>query len=145
MGCQQSQARSAHQRDASSKLPLGIISVILAAPGRTGSYPSKVMSIARSHTEDLTPNSKRGRMDVRPALSFSDEDKVGTLQPHDDASVVTFRIRGYDVKMVLVDQGSSTEIMYLNLYKRLKLRLKDLAYYDSPLVRFDKKTIFPRG
>ena len=145
MGCQQSQARSAHQRDASSKLPLGIISVILAAPGRTGSYPSKVMSIARSHTEDLTPNSKRGRMDVRPALSFSDEDKVGTLQPHDDASVVTFRIRGYDVKMVLVDQGSNAEIMYLNLYKRFRLRLKDLAYYDSPLVRFDEKTVFPRG
>ena len=122
-----------------------MISIILAAPGRTGSYPSRVMSIAWSHTKDLTPSSKRGRMDVRPALSFSNEDKVGTLQPHDDASVVTFKIKGYDVKMVLVDQGSSAEIMYLNLYKRLKLRPKDLAYYDSPLMRFDEKTVFPRG
>ena len=42
-------------------------------------------------------------MEVRPALSFSDEDKVGTIQPHDDALVVTFRIGGYDVKSVLVD------------------------------------------
>ena len=46
---------------------------------------------------------KRGRMKVRPALSFSDEDKVGTLQLHDDALVVTLRIEGYDVKSVLVD------------------------------------------
>ena len=56
-----------------------MINVILAAPGRTGSYPSRVMSIARPHAEDLTPNSKRGRMEVRPILSFSDKDKVGTL------------------------------------------------------------------
>ena len=42
-------------------------------------------------------------MEVRPALSFSDEDKVGPIQPHDDALVVTFRIGGYDVKSVLVD------------------------------------------
>ena len=33
-------------------------------------------------------------MEVWPALSFSDEDKVGTLQPHDDALVVTLRIGG---------------------------------------------------
>ena len=42
-------------------------------------------------------------MEVRPALSFSDKDKVGTLQPHDDALVVTLRIGGNAVKRVLVD------------------------------------------
>ena len=42
-------------------------------------------------------------MVARPALSFSDEGKVGTLQPYDDALVVTLRIGGYDVKRVLVD------------------------------------------
>ncbi|XP_075670248.1 uncharacterized protein LOC142640019 [Castanea sativa] len=57
--------RLGSQRDASSKPPLGTISVILAAPRRTGSHPSK---------------------------------------PHDDALVVTLRIRGYDMKRVLVDQ-----------------------------------------
>ena len=38
--------------------------------------------------------SKRAKMEVRPALSFSDEDKVGTIQPHDDALVVTLRMGG---------------------------------------------------
>ncbi|XP_023900929.2 uncharacterized protein LOC112012780 [Quercus suber] len=36
---QGSQVESAHQRDASSRLPLGIISAILASPGRTVAYP----------------------------------------------------------------------------------------------------------
>ena len=61
------------------------------------------MFVAQSLAEDFNPESKRGRMEVRSALSFSDEDKVGTIQPHDDALVVTFRIWGYGVKRVLVD------------------------------------------
>ena len=78
-------------------------------------------------------------------LSFSDEDKVGTMQPYDDALVVTFRIEGYDVKMVLVDQGNGTEIMYTDLYKGLNLKLEDLTSYDSPLLDFDGKVVIPKG
>ena len=77
-------------------------------------------------------------------LSFSDEDKVGTIQPHDGALMVTLRIRRYDVKKVLVDQGSGAEIMYHDLYKGLNLRPEDLTAYDSPLVSFDGKIIIPR-
>ncbi|XP_075670224.1 uncharacterized protein LOC142639990 [Castanea sativa] len=140
-----SQVGSAHQRDASSRPPLGTICVLLATPGRTGSYPSRVLSIARPRAEDLIPDSKRGRMEVRPALSFSDGDKVGTFQPHDDALVVTLRIGGYNVTRVLVDQGIKAEIMNPDLYKRLTLKLEDLVSYNSPLVGFDGKTVIPRG
>ena len=87
-----SQAGLGAQRDASIRPSLGIIKVILAAPERTSSRPSKVLSIAHPFIEDLPPDLKRSRMKVRPALSFSDEDKVGTLHPHDDALVVTPRI-----------------------------------------------------
>ena len=82
-------------------------------------------------------------MEVQPALSFSDKDKVGTLQPHDDALVVTLKIEGYDVKKVLVDQGNGVEIMYPDLYKGRKLKLEDLECYDSPLVGFDGKIVIP--
>ena len=36
---------------------------------------------------------------------------MGTFQPHDDSLVVTLRIEGYDVKRVLVDQGSGAKII----------------------------------
>ncbi|XP_065629885.1 uncharacterized protein LOC136067644 [Quercus suber] len=142
---QGSQLGSAHQRDASLRPPLGKISVILAIPSRTGSYLFKVMPIARPYAEDLIPDPKRGRMEVPLALSFFDKDKVGTLQPHDDALVVTLKIEGYDVKRVLVDQGGSAKIMYPDLYRGLKLKPMDLAYYDSPLLGFDGKTVTPKG
>ena len=84
-------------------------------------------------------------MEVWPALSFSDKDKVGTLQPHDDGQVVTLKISGYDVKRLLIDQGNGTKIMYLNLFKGLELRTEDLACYDSPLIGFNGKIVFSKG
>ena len=35
--------------------------------------------------------------------------------------------------------------MYPDLYKGLKLRPKDLACYDSPLIGSDGKIVFPKG
>ncbi|XP_030939963.1 uncharacterized protein LOC115964865 [Quercus lobata] len=89
--------------------------------------------------------SKRAKGMASTMLGFSDEDKVGTIQPHDDALVITLRIGGYDMKRVLVDQGSVVEVMYPDLYKGLRLRPEDLTTYDSPLVSFEGKTITPKG
>ena len=79
------------------------INVILVAPGRTGSFPSKVISVARHSTEDNDRESKRSKKGTSPVLGFSDEDKIETIQPHNDALVVTLRIGRFDVKRVLVD------------------------------------------
>ena len=92
-----SQAGSEVRGDASSGLPLGTINVIFAAPGRTGSCPSRVLSVSRSMAEDHSQALKRAKRRVPLILGFSDEDLVGTIQPHEDALVVTLRISGYDV------------------------------------------------
>ena len=41
---------------------------------------------------------KRVKMGIPMVLGFSDEDKFGIIQPHDDALVVILRIGGYNVK-----------------------------------------------
>ena len=123
----------------------GALRLILAAPGRTGSSPFRVMSVGRFPTEPDDRESKRARVIAIPLIRFSEEDKQGTLQPHDDALVVTLRIGGYDVKRVLVDQGSAVEVMYPDLYKGLNLKSEDLSPYDSPLVSFEGKTVTPKG
>ena len=109
---QGSQTSSEPRRDASSRPPLGMINVIFANPGRTGSCPSRVMSMAWLSAKGNNSEPKKARTEIQPVLGFSDKDKVGTIQPHDDVLVVTLRIQGYDVKRVLVDQGSGAEIMY---------------------------------
>ena len=52
---------------------------------------------------------------------------------------------GYDVKRVMVDQGSSVEIMNPDLYKGLGLKPEDLTTYSSPLISFEGKMVVPKG
>ena len=59
--------------------------------------------------------------------------------------MVTLRIGGYDVKRVMVDQGSAAKIMYLDLYKGLGLKPEDLTTYSSPLISFEGKMVVPKG
>ena len=61
------------------------------------------MFVARLSSEDICHEPKRVRLDWPLVIGFSEEDKIGTIQPHDDASVITLRIGGYDVKRVMVD------------------------------------------
>ena len=80
------------QGNAALKSPLGIINVIFAALGRTGSCPFRIMSVSCYSDDESTSMSKRIKTNVPLVLSFSDAEKQGTIQPHDDALVVTLRI-----------------------------------------------------
>ena len=133
------------RKNATSGSHLGTINVIFAAPGRTGSCPSKVMSVARLSSDEGVSEPKRVKVLIQLTLGFSDRDKAGTIQPHDDTLVATLRIGGYDVRQVLVDQGSAVEIMYPDLYKGLNLKSEDLTAYASPLISFKGKTVILKG
>ena len=106
---------------------------------------SRVLSMAQLPAEEPQLEPKRARMNFHPTLSFSEEDKIGTTQPHDDALLITLKIGDYDVKRVMVDGGSAVEVMYLDLYKGLNLKPEDLMPYSSPLMSFDGKLVIPKG
>ena len=103
------------------------------------------MSVAHLSSEDGSHEPKRARLDWPLVMGFSDEDKIGTIQPHNDALVIILQIGGYYVKRVMVDQGSAAEIMYLDLFKGLNLRAENLMLYSSPLISFEGKVIIPKG
>ena len=103
------------------------------------------MSVARLPADDSVPELKRPKVYPYSVLSFSEEDKIRTIQSHNDALVITLRIGGYDVKKVMVDDGSGAKIMYPDLYKGLKLRPEDLTHYSFPLMSFDGKIVMPKG
>ena len=78
-------------------------------------------------------------------VNFTGKELRDTLQPHEDALVVTLRIRGFDVKRVMIDQGSWAEIMYPDLYEGLGLTPENLTRYDSPLMAFDRSIVMLAG
>ena len=47
------------------------------------------MSVARLSSRDTSQDPKRAKMELSLVMGFSDEDKISTIQPHDDALVIT--------------------------------------------------------
>ena len=101
--------------------------------------------MAQLPTKESQPKPKKAKMNFHPILSFLEEDKIGTTQPYDDALLITLRIRDYDVKRVMVDNGSAVEVIYPDLYNGLNLKSEDLMPYSSPLTSFDGKLVIPKS
>ena len=54
-------------------------------------------------------------------------------------------IEGFNMNRVLIDNGSSVDIMYMTAYQQLKLDPKRLQPFKSPLVNFSGDCIYPKG
>ena len=69
------QSSSAFQGNVAPKPPIGTINVIFTALGRTGSCPSRIMSVSCYSDEDFNSSPKRIKTNVPLVLSFSNADK----------------------------------------------------------------------
>ena len=54
-------------------------------------------------------------------------------------------IEGFNTKRILVDNGSSANIVYLPAFQQLKLDPRRLRPFDSPFVNFNGDRMYPRG
>ena len=49
-------------------------------------------------------------------MDFSEEDARGVKQPHADPLVIMLMIEGFNTRRVLVNNGSSIDIIYLSAF-----------------------------
>ena len=126
--------------------PVGVIGVIHAAPeGLIVGRRKGVLTVVPVKSRlDVQPPEKKMKF-AREPITFDDDDLEGTIQPNDDALVVTARISGFLVKRVMVDQGSGANVMYSDLFRGLGLKKKDLVKHTLPLVGFDGMVVIPEG
>lgn len=75
-------------------------------------------------------------------ISFTEKDLDQVQLPHNDALMVTLRIKAFNVWHVLIDQGRSAEIMYFSLFKDLKLPKIDLHPSEVPLITFNRGPVW---
>ena len=78
-------------------------------------------------------------------ITFYERDASGIKQPYDGPLVIILGIEGFAMRRVLVDNGSSTDIMYKMAYQQLRVDLKKLRPFNSPLVSFSGDRIYPKG
>ena len=91
-----------------STLARGLIGIIHVARKHveTMKTPPTVQTVNLVFDTDLeVPIHKGSRWEDR-SIDFMEKDLRDTIQPHDNALVVTLRIGGFDFKRVMIDQGS---------------------------------------
>ena len=85
-------------------------------------------------------------MKIDNTIVFTDEDFVGVQTPHQDALVILAQITGWKVERVMIDIGSSTDILFNSCYEQICATLaQKLKSYDHELFRFDGRPVRPRG
>ncbi|XP_058211683.1 uncharacterized protein LOC131323859 [Rhododendron vialii] len=77
------------------------------------------------------------------SLTFSSDDLKGVQLPHTDALVVTVAIDKPTVQRVLIDQGSSADIMFYSTFRSLGLSPAQLRTASTPLVNFTGAPVWP--
>lgn len=99
------------------------------------SLNGQVLEIGTSSTNAKTPR-----------MIFGGEEVDRIIQvPHDDPLAVEMKVANSLVKRVLVDSGSSANIITWDCLRQLKYNREDLSPISQPLVGFGGQTVYPIG
>ncbi|KAK3030966.1 hypothetical protein RJ639_034887 [Escallonia herrerae] len=80
-----------------------------------------------------------------PTISFSDEDLKDVKTLHDDPLVITIKAGNFEVKHVLVDNGSFVEILFYDAFKKMNISTDRLQKMDTPLYGFSNHPVAVEG
>jgi len=80
-----------------------------------------------------------------PAIVLSSEDLKGVVPHEDDPIVLSVIMMGRNVHRVLVDQGSSADVMFWNTYAGLQIPTDQLRPFDGVLVGFSGDQVEVKG
>jgi len=81
------------------------------------------------------------KMDPSSTLSFTREDMEDVF-PHDnDPVVISIVMRSRCIHRVLVDQGSSTDVLFWNAFVAIGGSMDDLESYEGVLVGFSSDPV----
>ncbi|GAV83814.1 hypothetical protein CFOL_v3_27259, partial [Cephalotus follicularis] len=78
-------------------------------------------------------------------ISFSESDLEGVRLPYNDLMVVTPLVELFTMKRVLLDNGSSADILYKPTFGQLRIPEDHLKPVKTPLIGFVGETVFPFG
>ena len=140
------QEQAPRQENERPKPPLGDIRMIVGGTAITGSS-KKAQKTYLKMVQNVQMTSvipKMPRVD-NPIIGFSEEYTRRLHHPHDDVLVITIRVGDYNTYRVLVDNGSSTNILYYPAFQQIRIDRDHLVPTNTPLVGFGGTKVYPLG
>ena len=100
-------------------------------------------SIRSGEVVEVQAVSKPPRLDT--TITFSDSDLEGCQHPHDDPLVVRAVVANKMVYWVLVDNGSSVDIIFASAFDKMGIRREKLEPVSTHLRGFSREKVLPLG
>ena len=64
------------------------------------------------------------RPKMLPRIEFADQDLAEVHLPYEDALLVTLRVANYDIRRVLIDNGSAVNFIFLSTLRMIEFYLR---------------------
>ena len=100
-------------------------------------------SIRSGETLKVQAVSKLPRLDT--TITFSDFDIEGYQHPHDDPLVIRAIMANKTVHRVLIDNGSSADIIFASAFEKMGIGKKKLEPVNAHLLGFSGEKVLPLG
>ena len=100
-------------------------------------------SIRSGEVVEVQEVSKLPRLDT--AITFSDSDLEGCQHPYDDPLVIRAVVANKTIHRVLVDNGSSTDIIFASAFDKIGIGREKLEPVSTHLQGFSGEKVLPLG
>ncbi|CAL8993373.1 unnamed protein product, partial [Prunus brigantina] len=110
------------------------------------STKSYIRAVRHPHVFSLTEerSSKIRRLGWEP-ITFSEEEEKGIIFPHSDPMIIRADISDFDVGQILIDAGSSVNVLFADAFNGLGLGHQSLNMEITPLLSFSGDVVEPIG
>ncbi|XP_021766311.1 uncharacterized protein LOC110730796 [Chenopodium quinoa] len=127
-------------------LSTGRVDVITGGPVHGGTISGEKKHLAEHrHLVCALDVDNRPRPVAIPEVVFTEEDARGVVFPHDDPLVLITKINRADIKRVLVDRGSSANVLFVQAFNEMNIGRQYLKPVSYPVIGFNGSTVRPEG
>ena len=100
---------------------------------------------AKGQAEEKIYNLSLPAIKLSPPISFANEDLRGLHLPHDNALVVSTTIANFNIQWFLIENKSSTDILFFSAFDKIKIWKDKLHPFHTPIIKFVGGSIHPIG
>ncbi|XP_068483297.1 uncharacterized protein [Phaseolus vulgaris] len=103
-------------------------------------------SARKKHLRDIqSAHATTRRRPHIPPITFTDEDFTAIDPAQDDPMVITVEIDKFAIAKTLVDQGSSVDILYWDIFKKMRIPEAHIQPYNEQIVGFSGERVDTKG